>query len=97
MENIAAEETGTLLPWLTGDGFMLVVVIMFAIIMIVFAQRLNRLDNAINTLNTRLDNLASTLVAISNRPCQLESHGFSVEITDPTGKKLEQIKNCTSN
>jgi archaellum component FlaF (FlaF/FlaG flagellin family) len=78
--------------WIIGDGFILIITILFTIIMVVFANRLNNLDEAINTLNSRLDNLSTTLVAISNRPCQLETHGFEVEIKDPTGRKLDKIK-----
>ena len=78
--------------WIIGDGFILIITILFTIIMVVFANRLNNLDEAINKLNSRLDNLSTTLAAISNRPCQLETHGFEVEIKDPTGRKLDKIK-----
>ena len=92
-----ASTSSAILDWFSGDGFVLILVVMFAAIMISFMVRLNKLEAAINTLNLRLDNLSKTLVDISHRPCQLESHGFNVEITDPTGKKLETIKKTTSN
>ena len=99
MDNVAILLTDTsVLSWLVaGDGFMILVLALFALIMFVFAHRLNKLDTSINTLNERLDSLKGILDAVSKRPCQLETHGFCVEIKDPTGKKLEEIKHSTSN
>lgn len=82
--------------FMASDGFVMSVAILFVIIMVMFTRRLNRLEDAIKSVNIRLDNLATTLVDISHRPCQLESHGFNVEITDPTGKKLNEINSHTS-
>jgi K+ transporter len=100
MEGVAVEQTMTqpfsFSEFMASDGFVISVAVLFVIIMVMFTRRLNRLEDAIKSVNIRLDNLATSLVDISHRPCQLESHGFNVEITDPTGKKLQEINGRTS-
>ena len=90
------QNSATISSFLASDTFILIVTILFAIIMVIFSRRLNKLEESIKNLNNRIDSLATTLVEISGRPCQLESHGFNVEITDPTGKKLREITRPTS-
>ena len=88
----AVEATQESMPWVIGDGFMFIEAALFCIIAIVFAHRLNKLDTTIGQLNAQLQGINKTLTEVSQRPCQLESHGFCVEVKDPTGKKLDEIK-----
>lgn len=100
MEGVAVQQTMSqpfsFSTFMASDGFVMSVAVLFVIIMVMFTRRLNRLEDAIKSVNLRLDNLATSLVDISHRPCQLESHDFNVEITDPTGKKLQEINGRTS-
>ena len=100
MDGAAVQQTMTqpfsFSTFMASDGFVISVAVLFIIIMVMFTRRLNRLEESINAVNLRLDNLSTSLVDISHRPCQLESHGFNVEITDPTGKKMQEINGRTS-
>ena len=82
----AVETAQEVMPLFVEDGFMFIIAIIFSIIAIIFSYRINKLDSKLESIN-------KTLVEVSKRPCQLECYGFSVEVKDPTGQKLEEIKN----
>lgn len=93
MDNMILLTDSELVDWfINGDGFLFVIALLYSIIMFILISRLRKLNNSIEDVEKTLKDYATILESVSCRPCQLESHGFEVEILDPTGRKLEDIK-----
>ena len=72
VENILAVE----------NTFLFILAAILIAILIVFANRINKLEDAIKNINERFDELSGTLLEISKRPCQItDTLGYSVHMT----------------
>lgn len=62
--------------WAVENSFLIIISLILVAILIAFANRVNKLEDAIRKINERFDSLSSTLLEISKRPCQIESLGY---------------------
>ena len=90
-EEIAETITTTDNIWAMENSFLIILSIILVLILIAFASRINRLEDAIKNINERFDGLSGTLIEISKRPCQISSTlGYCVYYTK---NKKEVIDN----
>jgi len=67
--------------WAVENSFLIIISLILVAILIAFANRVNKLEDAIHKINERFDGLSSTLLEISKRPCQIECLGYCVHFT----------------
>ncbi len=77
-EDIVEATTNVENVWAIENSFLIILSIILIAILIAFANRVNKLEDAIKAINERFDGLTNTLMEISKRPCQIESFGYCV-------------------
>lgn len=77
-QNIIETTTNAENIWAVENSFLIILSLILIAILIAFANRVNKLEDAVKNINERFDKLSGTLIEISKRPCQISSLGYCV-------------------